>query len=237
MKRATYLLAAALALSACGGDESNDGSPDASQTSDPKAPIFLNFGTNVTTLTGGHDDEPGDGGESVVFTAVLTDPDGIDDLIGGSLTDVTGAIQYGAFSTSGQEGAYTITLSWNAINQAKDISFRQMTERTFMAVFFDVAGHRVEKSVAIKLTCGGEYACHGTCSTYCGLNSPVRASCDAACASDQMTCDATDGDRRAFYGSPSNSAYDFLETCATLPTATYEGRAFRLVECLCIPAN
>jgi hypothetical protein len=47
--------------------------------------------------------------ESITFTAVLTDPDGIDDLIGGSLTNADGSIQYGAFVTSGQEGSYSLT--------------------------------------------------------------------------------------------------------------------------------
>ena len=60
------------------------GGPDATTNPpDPSAPRFLTFGTNVTSI--------GWGG-AVTFTAVLTDPDGIDDLIGGSLTSPDGAI-------------------------------------------------------------------------------------------------------------------------------------------------
>lgn len=226
MTQLTVLLS--LALLACGTPATmgDDTAPDAAPSAD--APVFLNFGTNVATITQD---------EAVTFTAVLTDPQGIDDLIGGSLTSEDGAIQYGAFATSGQEGSYTLNLTWDAIDQAADITFAQSATRTFTATFFDVAGHRVDKTVTITLSCGGFYACHGACANVCGLNSMTRGSCDAACASDQMTCDPGDTDRRAFYGTPSNQSIYGLATCASVPPATSSGQPFRLVECLCIPTT
>ena len=46
-------------------------------------------------------------GQTVVFTAVVTDPDGIEDLIGGTLEDPTTGGTYGAIATSASEGSYS----------------------------------------------------------------------------------------------------------------------------------
>ncbi|HVK84755.1 MAG TPA: hypothetical protein VM513_11640 [Kofleriaceae bacterium] len=229
------LLPAALLVAACGGPGPGDdgttpdaASIDAPQSSDPKAPRFLSFGTNVTAITEG---------ESVVFTAVLTDPDGIDDLIGGSLTSPDGSVTYGAFATSGQEGSYTITLTWAQLQQIDDITFRTMESRQFRAEFFDVAGHAVERAVSISLQCGSYGACSGRCAAACEYLDPVRVSCDAACAMHQGTCYANDTDRRAFYRQGGLQEYDFLDTCASVPAATSGGLPFAAVECVCVPSD
>src|SRR5262249_50741953 len=129
---------------AAGGSEAGAGGSGASTASsssgatcqapfDLDAPKVLSFGTNVTTLTEG---------QSVSFSTVVTDPQGIDNLIGGTLKDENGAT-YGSFATSGQEGAYALTLSWDAINQVEAIAFDYggKATRTFAAEFFDVEGH------------------------------------------------------------------------------------------------
>lgn len=129
---------------------SSSGSPPVNQP-----PVILSFGTNVTSLTQG---------EQVTFSAVVTDPDGIDDVIGGTLLDAGGAT-YGAFGSSAQEGAYQMILSWDQLHQVAPINFAQgaTATRTFKAQFFDQAGHTVEKTVDVTLTCNGKAACSGTC--------------------------------------------------------------------------
>lgn len=44
----------------------------------------------------------------MTFSVVLTDPDGIDDLIGGTLKDPDSGSSYGAFVTEAGEGAYAL---------------------------------------------------------------------------------------------------------------------------------
>ena len=58
-------------------------SDDSSSMPVEGAPVFLSLQTNVAKITAG---------ESVTFTAVLTDPDGVDDIVGGTLSDLTGKI-------------------------------------------------------------------------------------------------------------------------------------------------
>lgn len=119
------------------------------------APVILVLGTNVPSITQG---------ATVTFSAVVTDPDGIDDVIGGILSDANGGI-YGAFATTGQEGAYQMTLSWAQIQQVGSIDFAQGATgpRAFTAEFFDQAGHTVQKPITVTLDCKGNGACGGTC--------------------------------------------------------------------------
>jgi hypothetical protein len=66
------------------------------------SPVILLLATNTDTLT--QSDR-----ESLTFSVVVTDPDGIDDIIGGTLEDPDGGT-YGAFISSAEEGSYTISL-------------------------------------------------------------------------------------------------------------------------------
>jgi hypothetical protein len=170
-------------------------------------PIFLSFGTDVSSITDG---------QAVTLSAVLTDPDGIDDIIGGTLVDGSGAT-YGAFATSGQEGAYQISITWDEFNQVTPIDFAYgaTTQRVLTARFFDQAGHSVEQSTTLTLTCNGKAACDGTCTDTtksasncgtcghacdsghgcydgkCGKLSaclPIANSCSAACAAKGKVC-------------------------------------------------
>lgn len=153
-----------------------------STSTDPNGPQFLDFGTNVDTLYEG---------ESLTFTAVLTDPDGVDDVIGGSLKDANGA-SYGAFVTSGQEGSYEVTVDWWAINQVGEIDFAYgaAMSRGFIAEFYDADGHVSSKETTIKLTCdGGLQGCGGIC--FDTMNDDANCgACDNHCAGDLCVWDA-----------------------------------------------
>lgn len=60
-------------LGRCGADHREEG---VRRSEPPGAPVFLSLKTNVSKITAG---------ETVVFTAILTDPDGVADIVGGEL--------------------------------------------------------------------------------------------------------------------------------------------------------
>lgn len=140
--------------------------------------MFISLQTNVSKITAG---------ESVILTAVLTDPDGVDDIVGGTLSDESGAIGYGPFVAAGQEGTYSITLSWDAVHQAEAIQFEGMDgTRMFRAEFYDQAVHKVSKDVSVALTCAEGSACGGVCTDimasadHCGTcGKACEGGCDA----------------------------------------------------------
>ncbi|NUP13985.1 MAG: hypothetical protein HOW73_48745 [Polyangiaceae bacterium] len=142
------------------GGGASEGGSGGGDVSTPGGPVFLSFGTDVTQIDGLYD-----GQSTVRFTAVLTDPDGVDDLIGGSLIDASGA-PYGAFATSGQEGAYEMSLTWDQVNGVSPIDIdpgAASASRTFTAQFFDESGHVAEKTITLQLSCGSNGACDGEC--------------------------------------------------------------------------
>lgn len=148
-----------------GGDTTGD----ADTTSSSGAPVFLSLSANTSALNAG---------SSLIVTAVLTDPDGIDDLIGGNLEDPSSGASYGAFATAASEGSYTLTLTWADLHVLAPIEAAPAgRERTFRAVFFDVGGGRVERSFTVTLRCDADldrWVCDGECadvatdSDHCG---------------------------------------------------------------------
>ncbi len=93
-----------------GNNENID--PGNNETPADNAPVFLDFSASTSTLTDKNE---------VTFVAVLTDPDGIDDLIGGSLQHPGGG-SYGAFQTSAAEGSYQIIIDWDDVNSAEELA-------------------------------------------------------------------------------------------------------------------
>ncbi len=152
----------------------------------PEPPRILTFNSNVRALTAG---------ERVVFSAVVTDPNGIDDLIGGVLESPEGA-SYGAFAASGQEGAYALELSWADIDQVQAITFSEPIARAFVARFFDQGGLEVTDTLEITLTCPQGGACDGVCVDLdadgedCGA---CEVACDPAATCDGGSCRCDDG--------------------------------------------
>ncbi len=161
------------------GGTATTGSSDTPPTSDgatsppaPGAPVFLSLKTNVSKITVG---------ETVVFTAILTDPDGVADIVGGELSDESGMIGYGPFVAAGQEGTYSITLSWDAMHQAEPIQFEAMDlARVFRAEFYDQAANKVSEDVNVALSCVEGSACDGIC-TDIMTNADHCGSCAATC--------------------------------------------------------
>ncbi len=134
----------------------SDADTDADTDADSSvAPTILSFSTNLSAAQ--EDDE-------IVFSAVVTDPQGVDDVIGGVLESSSGAT-YGAFATASSEGAYELSVSWNDMNSVDSISFTSSETRVFTARFYDQAGHEVtgEASVALSCSRSGYGACEGDC--------------------------------------------------------------------------
>jgi len=119
-------------------------------------PKILLFGSDVeVVLPDSH----------VTFSAIVTDPDGIETLVGGVLETTDGKHQYGVFATSAEEGAYSLTLSWNQINRVKTINFENELAVEIRARFFDSDGNSTSTVEAIILDCSKEWhhAENGAC--------------------------------------------------------------------------
>lgn len=197
-------LATAAACSSPEREEAPGEQDDAGTPSDPSAPRFLAFGTDLTALSRG---------QSVTFTAVLTDPDGIDDLIGGSLLSDEGQ-HYGAFTSSAQEGAYSLTVSWAQMNRVKPITFTGSTStRGFVAQFYDVAGHQAARTASIDLSCPEGGACDGTCISL-GTDEDNCGSCGNRCISPDDEGGRCDSGACVFLHQPNFASETCDETCA-----------------------
>jgi hypothetical protein len=137
------------------------------------APIILSLATNVTTLLPT---------ENLVVTAVVTHPQGIAQIIGGTLNDPGGA-SYGAFMVSTTAGSYSITLSWGALQTVQDISTPPGGgTRMFVATFYDQAGHSTSKSFTIMLKCptGTDAICDSLCVSV-QTNATACGACGHSC--------------------------------------------------------
>jgi hypothetical protein len=121
------------------------------------SPIILSLTTNVTSLT------PSD---SLVVTAVVTHPQGIAQIIGGTLSDPPAGGTYGAFQVTTTAGSYSLTLTWQQIKTVRDITTPVGgASRMFRAQFYDQAGHTTTQDFSILLRCTDSSAaiCSGTC--------------------------------------------------------------------------
>lgn len=122
----------------------NDGpTNDGESGGDPDGPVILDFSVNTPTLTEL---------DVLIFSVVVTDPDGIDDVIGGTLKAGNGS-SYGAFQTASSEGAYELTQTWEQLGTVDEITFDDVEQRSFIAEFFDAAGHSVTQEVTVSLSC------------------------------------------------------------------------------------
>lgn len=122
-------------------------------TASMNSPQILSFNSNVSSITNR---------ESVVISIVATDPDGIDDIIGGTLNDPTSGSSYGALVAEGN-GSFSLTVSWSDMDRVRPIEFMGTGSRELQAEIFDVAGNRALDSIQITLTCSTSAACAGSC--------------------------------------------------------------------------
>ena len=153
------------------------------------APTIVQFSSNRTTLT-----EDG----TLVLSAIVTDPQGVDDVIGGTLESPTGAV-YASFATSASEGSYGATLNWNSIHQVDSIDFQVSKEIVLVAKFFDQAANATSETLTIRLECSDTTlsACDASCIDlqsdieHCGI---CQRACseDGSCTDGECTCSTND---------------------------------------------
>jgi hypothetical protein len=123
-------------------------------------------------------------GATVEITAMVSDPDGIADLLGGTLLRDSDGSLYGAFhQVSG--GTFTASLSWAQLDALEPIEFEGTASRRMRAEFLDQAGHKGWAALDLPLSCPAHAACAGAC---------VDLASDANhCGSCATTCDEAGG--------------------------------------------
>lgn len=175
---------------------------DTAVTPGNQAPQILSLSANTTTLNAG---------SNLVVTAVVTDANGIDDLIGGQLETTTGG-SFGAFSTAAAEGSYSITLTWDAIQTVRETDAPPSGVALDMkAVFFDVAGARAERTLRVTLRCDASNT-KGLCGGEC-----------TALTEDAQNC-----------GTCGNVCWDEPSFLSLPPSVTYPGSSESCVASVCI---
>jgi hypothetical protein len=137
-------------------------------------------------------------GDEVTISAVVTDPDGIEDLIGGVLLTKSGA-QLGAFQSAADEGAYSFLLTWKRLHEAEAIEFADSAVEGVIADFYDAAGHHTSAEVSLNLYCdAGDrvgYVSGGVCVPKCtGTAEAEPCSYDNACCSGSCVDTSSDAD-------------------------------------------
>ena len=176
-RKLTILMA--LLLAAGVGCESDTTADDPAQPA-PAPPQIVSFTASVATLTEG---------EAVTFTATVSDVNGVEDVVTGTLRSDATDLALGTFEESLRlaetAAEYTVTLTWAALNALEPITFEGSEHLFFRAVFEDGAGGSVDATESIVLTCAGGAACAGSCTdlsvdaTHCGA-------CDHACGAGQV---------------------------------------------------
>lgn len=117
-------------------------------------PVVTELLTTVDQLT--------EGG-SIIFTAIVNDPDGLDTILGGKLLSDDESAFYGPFMLSGG-GTYQIALTWDLIHQTAPIDFIGSSEiRVFRADFQDTDGNHGAATLELILSCTKGAACDGVC--------------------------------------------------------------------------
>lgn len=162
-------------------NDPDDGSGSATETGGPStttqpttgsaagAPVVMELLSNPGTIA------PYD---AITFTAIVSDPDGLDTIVAGKLISPDGAAFYGAFASLGG-GTYQLVLAWEMINSGSPINFTGGTQaREFKAEFSDVDGNRASKTITITLDCASFLLDTNSCN---GGPCPSPAVCDGDC--------------------------------------------------------
>lgn len=141
---------------ACGGAGSEGKDADEGGASSAR-PSVISFSIDTLTLTEG---------ESATISAIVSDPQGIDDLIGGELLSESGLV-LATFSSSADEGAYTAEVGWDDIVGADHVTSGMGSQgrATLTGKFYDQDGNFSTADADLSLSCRGadEGICDGGC--------------------------------------------------------------------------
>lgn len=150
--------------------DGGSGLPDAG-TSEPGAPRILSLSVVPPRLH-----LQGDTGASTV-SALVSDPDGLQDLVGGRLVDPVSGGVYGVFTSTATPGAYTFSIDWLIMQAVRPVASSPLggSDRVMRAEFFDLAGHTGALDLVMRLDCG--LTGHGVCNNQCTLMSTSPTNC------------------------------------------------------------
>ncbi len=101
-------------------------------------------------------------GETVRFNAVVTHPEGLGSLLGGTVS--SDGTTLGSMTADGP-GTYSLDVSWEAMHAATAIELDAPLSRAFELTFFDAEGRTASERVSVELHCDGAggSACGGAC--------------------------------------------------------------------------
>jgi len=154
---------------------SSDG--DEKTASESHAPVIEQLTVAPSALT------PWD---TVTVTAVVSDPDGLDDIQAGLVFhNSTGAVHRSFIEVDA--GVYEAEFTWSRLNTADPIDFTISEQRQFLVEFFDHSGLVGSAVFDLQLHCYGIAACGGVCSDldepdHCGA---CGVECEGACVEGQ----------------------------------------------------
>ena len=148
---------------------------------DPEAPRVLELFANAERL-----EEQG----IVTITAQVTDPNGLEDIIGGVLEDDSTGAVYLPF-TQISEGTFAAVVTWDEVDAAEPIVFEFSGSRIYRATFVDQAGHEGIATIVLPFYCdplvdGVSYEHWGVC----GDGACRRLGTDLDCEGCGNACDA-----------------------------------------------
>ena len=135
-------------------DEGSSGSAGAGESGDAQTP------PEIAMLSASAPDLRPD--RSVTVVAVVTDPDGSDDVMGGTLHGSDPALAYGVFEPTG-EGVFELTISWDDAYALEGFSFEGVGEIPLTATFRDHGGATADRGLTLALACGGELDAPAVC--------------------------------------------------------------------------
>jgi len=101
----------------------------------------------------------------VRVTAFVSDPDGLEDIVGGALLSETGDKLYGPFiQVAG--GTYEIVLSWAEIHEIEPLDFAGELTRNLVVRFSDNDGHEGAQVASLGFACENGGVCDGVCTDF-----------------------------------------------------------------------
>lgn len=116
-------------------------------------------------------------GDVVSVSVQATDPDGLDDIVGGTLTSPDGDQTYGVLEQIAG-GTFTVSLSWAQLHATVPIEFSGSESRTLRVELIDAAALTASDTVLVTLSCREGGACDGECVSVeladnCGDDPPI----------------------------------------------------------------
>jgi len=186
-------------------------------------------------------------GDVVTFSAVVSDPDGFDDIGAGKLLSQDGSIFYGVFAQV-SPGAFSFGSSWEQLHQMApiDIAKDAEAERIFRIEFTDGSGNIGWRLASLTLGCEpGEAACDGWCRevatacpvTVCAPLTQAPVSCDQICAGRARTCsnDCAETNNRGglVYHDATCAIDEVFSLWCDEPISSYYGNELQSLLCCC----